>query len=97
MSYFTPQNRWQETRARIVKRDNFTCKNCRRSVKQFPNLRLEVHHELARWQFPHLTWEHTNLVTLCDRCHRRIERGVANDNRYQLPLDLDLLAFDPSD
>jgi hypothetical protein len=60
--------RWQKARLKIMERDEWRCRSCRRA-----DLTLNVHHAIYRngfnpWDYP--AWE---LVTLCEVCHKRHE------------------------
>lgn len=55
-------------REKIKERDNYTCKNCRLSIKQEPNLLLEIDHIIPLAKNG-LTTE-DNLQTLCWKCNR---------------------------
>jgi Restriction endonuclease len=62
---------WQIVRKRILKRDNYKCKECGKS-----NCRLNVHHKIylegkKPWEVPDRF-----LVSLCDECHAK-----AHENR----------------
>ena len=50
-------------RKEILKRDNYTCKNCGSKEK------LQVHHIKSRKEFPELIMDKDNCITLCIRCH----------------------------
>ena len=75
-------------RLSILKRDNFTCKICRASVKENKSLRLEVHHPKAfddickennvstieqALQCKEL-WNVNNGISICYRCHKDVEK-----------------------
>ncbi len=59
--------RWQRTRAAIRQRDGNRCQACG------DNKRLAVHHIIPRRHAPDLTYEPSNLITLCVACHNAIE------------------------
>jgi len=56
--------RWQKKRLKIFERDGWACRYCKNETKS-----LEVHH--LRYTIPD-PWDEndSNLVTLCDDCHR---------------------------
>lgn len=56
-------------RAKILKRDNYTCKNCGISPREEPNILLEVDHIIPVSKGG-ITSE-DNLQTLCWKCNRR--------------------------
>jgi len=55
---------WQKKRLEILKRDSFTCINCKNEEKQ-----LQVHHKI--YYYGRMAWEYKNkdLATLCCDCH----------------------------
>lgn len=62
--------RWQRKRLEIMKRDNFTCQDCRSETKT-----LNVHHRLyipgiEPWNYPDYL-----LITLCEECHKKEGEG----------------------
>lgn len=56
-------------RTSIFLRDNYTCKGCNERGGY-----LEAHHILPRRDFPHLTFELSNGITLCKPCHDKTRR-----------------------
>jgi len=58
------------TKAYILKRDNYICHNCKGKTK---NRRLEVHHIIYRQNGG--SDEHDNLITLCKTCHVGLHAG----------------------
>lgn len=67
--------RWIQLRNRVLARDNATCQYC-----GCQNKRLQVHHKTylpnkAAWEYPE-----SNLITLCDKCHKEIT--FVNKNLY---------------
>lgn len=58
-------------RTSIFVRDNYICKGC--GIKNEKGLgrtvQLEAHHILPRRDFPHLTFDISNGITLCKPCH----------------------------
>ena len=93
---------WAEMRARILRRDNHTCSECRRTEAQLRRemedkiaqykwrlqylYQLEVDHILPVRTHPELEYEESNLRTLCHQCH------AAHGARPQTPQT----ASDPS-
>lgn len=61
--------RWQDTRARILKRDKFTCQRCNKHYKTSSG--LSVHHILPRAEGGQD--DDINLVALCHKCHDYVE------------------------
>lgn len=58
------------TRAYVLTRDNYNCKNCKGKSK---DSRLEVHH--IKFRSNGGSDEEANLVTLCKTCHDRLHDG----------------------
>lgn len=54
-------------RMSIIKRDDFKCRICGRSPKDYGDLELHVHH-VRPWSAGGVT-EERNLITLCHTCH----------------------------
>jgi len=64
----------------VFRRDDYTCQACgRRGVK------LAAHHIVPWSKSRELRFEPTNLITLCDKCHRRYHKQtpLADANREQ--------------
>lgn len=67
----TPQ--WKATRSRVMERDNFCCRLC--LLRNYVETRtLQVHHIHKRVDRPDLTFNESNLVTLCRTCHEEVEK-----------------------
>ena len=64
---------WREF---VFKRDNYSCKGC--SIRNRKGLGktvvLEAHHILPRRDFPHLTFDLSNGITLCKSCHDKTRK-----------------------
>ena len=60
---------WNKIRFLIYKRDNFTCQRCSKK-----NLILDVHHKIPYRISKNNFLE--NLITLCRKCHMKVERGI---------------------
>ena len=58
----------------IFKRDNYTCRGCGAKNGNGKTIRLESHHILPRRDFPHLTFELSNGITLCKPCHDKTRK-----------------------
>ena len=67
--------RWIKLRNKIIARDNAICQYCGCQDK-----RLQVHHKT--YQPGKAAWEYTesNLITLCEKCHKEIT--FVNKNLY---------------
>ena len=67
--------RWQKKRLEILQRDNFRCQSCMENEKQ-----LHVHHicneeDLLPWEY-----KNTDLITLCEECHKTWHFTFGNKN-----------------
>ena len=60
--------RWQRLRFLALRRDGFACVECDARHK------LQVDHIKPVRTHPELSWELSNLQTLCERCHSRKTR-----------------------
>jgi 5-methylcytosine-specific restriction endonuclease McrA len=54
-------------REKVLRRDNYTCQNCNTTIGKF-----HVHHILKR--VLEGTWHYDNLITVCARCHKKVEQ-----------------------
>lgn len=63
--YRSPQ--WRRTAPIVLERDNYSCHFCSRGK---PDALLQVHHLIPRSIAPHLFYSLSNLMTLCEECHR---------------------------
>lgn len=62
--------RWQRMRASVLDRDGYTCQHCGAS-----NTALHIDHVKPRYIWPDLTWEPSNITTLCKPCHLKKTAG----------------------
>ena len=61
---------FENTKAMVLNRDNYTCQNCKGKHK---DSKLEVHHIVFRSQGG--SDEENNLITLCHTCHKDLHSG----------------------
>ena len=63
-------------RTSVFVRDNYTCKGCgiRNKKGLGKTVQFEAHHILPRRDFPHLTFDISNAVTLCKKCHDKTRK-----------------------
>ena len=61
---------FENTKAMVLNRDNYTCQNCKGKHK---DSKLEVHHIVFRSQCG--SDEENNLITLCHTCHKDLHSG----------------------
>jgi len=67
---------WQNIRKAVLIRDNFTCQHC-----FIVNVNFDVHHKIPFL----LTHDNslTNLITLCNKCHRIEEARIIRELKSQ--------------
>jgi hypothetical protein len=73
----TPENKrirhsseYRVWRTKVFVRDNFTCQICKEVGGE-----LQVHHIHSFSKHPELRFDVTNGVTLCVKCHKKVEEG----------------------
>ncbi len=54
------------TKKAVLNRDNFKCRDCNLSKKA-----LTIHHIKELNMHPNLKFKRSNLITLCQRCHKK--------------------------
>ena len=59
---YLKSDKWKKLREKVMKRDNFTCKDC-------GNTATEVHHK--RYVNMGTPWELYELVSLCNNCYKK--------------------------
>ncbi len=62
----------------VFTRDNFTCKSCGQLSGN-----IQGHHILPYAKFPHLTFDISNGITLCRKCHMRLHFGKDTKWEYK--------------
>ena len=66
---------WKELAKAVLKRDKYTCQSCKYYRKD-NRKKLMVHH-IKRWsKYPELRFEPNNLITLCEKCHKKRHKEV---------------------
>lgn len=85
--------RWQVKKTAIMTRDNFTCRICGRKATN--GTTLNVHHlhymrGLEPWEY-----EDSELITLCEDCHKRTHDKI-NEDFYDIHIG-DMVSYDHSD
>ncbi len=68
-------NNWPEIRQQVLQRDQHQCQVC---GKRISDHELHIHHKTPLRSFSSLQSAHqlNNLITLCPRCHQRVESVV---------------------
>lgn len=82
---------WQKKRMEILKRDHFECQDCRKRIMTaskegrqllgweiYLNRATCVHHIKELEDYPELSLDSDNLVSLCDRCHNERHGRTVN-------------------
>ncbi len=64
---FYKKPRWKRKRAKILKRDEYMCRECKRYGKTTPA--TTVHHIHPLDSYPELALVSNNLISLCATCH----------------------------
>lgn len=80
--YILPQKNWVDVdrnqKRRVHRRDNYTCRDCDRILRNYPQA-LDVHHIILRRDGgPNEDW---NLVTLCKTCHIVLHEKIMKANQ----------------
>lgn len=65
---------WNQRRKAVYKRDGYECQNCGRQGGPNGNTELHAHHVVPKASGG--THKNTNLVTVCEQCHRSIHNDV---------------------
>lgn len=82
---------WAKARKLALERDHYICVDCMtakaRGERRRPRTATVVHHIKPRDQYPELSLDLDNLVSLCDACHnkRHPEKGGKNGTREEMP------------
>ncbi len=65
MNYNT--TKWERKRIHILKRDGYTCQECKRYGKRVDA--DTAHHIYPVEHYPEYQWCNWNLISLCNKCH----------------------------
>ena len=68
---FRRSRQWRMTRDYIIQRDGYLCQECRKHGRY--TIASEVHHIVPLWQDRDKWLDDDNLISLCRRCHVRME------------------------
>ena len=66
---FYKSQKWKQYRQKILRRDHYTCQNCKRYGRLVEA--VEVHHIEHLEDCPERAYDPTNLISLCKKCHRK--------------------------
>lgn len=66
------QKRWRDLRKVIMNRDGNYCQRCSIKFEIIELENLQVHHIKPRVEYPELTFEESNLITLCKTCNLQL-------------------------
>jgi 5-methylcytosine-specific restriction endonuclease McrA len=69
METFYGTSRWKRTREKILRRDKYQCRICRRYGRLVQA--TEVHHIQHADERPDLIYDPYNLISLCHSCHEK--------------------------
>jgi 5-methylcytosine-specific restriction protein A len=73
---FYKSNRWRRKRERILRRDEYLCRECKRYGKS--TSAVTVHHVHPLEQYPELALVNDNLISLCNQCHEQMHDRVTS-------------------
>ena len=71
---FRNSTAWKKKSAEIRERDKYLCQICLKH-NIFNYKELSVHHIVPASESEKLRLENSNLITVCERCHQKCERG----------------------
>lgn len=74
---FYKKPRWISKREKILKRDEYMCRECKRYGKTTGA--NTVHHIYPLKQRPDLAFNSNNLLSLCSKCHDRMHDRSNNE------------------
>lgn len=82
ISTYKRGSNWQSTRRSILRRDNYTCQHCFVTKEEVGGKwHFHVHHIKPYRLFSNYedANQESNLITLCDKCHRKIEAQIQQE------------------
>ena len=83
---FIKSGTWRAVRAEVIRRDNGCCVLCKIKGRiQYKG--LQVHHIVKRVDNLDLSFEKSNLVTVCRNCHEELEKISPKLQREILKID----------
>ena len=81
MASFYKSQKWKHKRDRVLRRDEYLCRECKRYGKS--TAATTVHHCNPLEQYPELALVNNNLISLCGECHDKMHdrtTGTLTDN-----------------
>lgn len=78
---------WDSRRQEVYQRDDYTCQNCGRSIRQNSSLDLHAHHIVPISKGG--SHAKTNLSTMCSECHDAIHHDQQAPTAYGTPPSTD--------
>lgn len=69
--------KWKNTRARVLRRDQYLCRQCKRYGKD--TQATLVHHVIPVENEPELYLDNKNLLSLCNECHNKMHDRVTDE------------------
>ena len=76
MKVFYKATVWKNKRERILKRDEYVCRECKRYGKT--TAATTVHHVIPLEKQPDLKYSNDNLISLCRKCHDKMHDRINN-------------------
>ncbi len=73
---FYKVTKWKAKRERILKRDEYMCRECKRYGKS--TAANTVHHVIPLDQKPDFKFSSDNLISLCSKCHDKMHDRTNN-------------------
>ncbi|WP_051405107.1 HNH endonuclease [Bacillus cihuensis] len=87
MKKFFNSARWKKLRLKVLKRDQEVCLRCLIKYNVVVKDNLEAHHIKSRLNYPELTFEESNIITLCKSCNTHLGTNDKLDFKYEVPKD----------
>jgi len=77
MANFYTSRLWKNKRTRILKRDEYCCRECKRYGKHTDA--TTVHHINPLLNRPELRLTNWNLLSLCSKCHDKMHNRICDE------------------
>lgn len=77
--------KWWKLRDEIIKRDDGFCQRCYYKYDIINDENLEVHHIKSRKNYPELTFDKSNLITICRTCNAQLGTKDKLDFDWESP------------